>query len=89
MLTPTLPTLSMAAASPAAPRQLAATPFCVADKPLVACVSPVPGAAVPWDLLSITNGKNAINIANHYTPSPREEGPCLRVFERDLDKKND
>jgi hypothetical protein len=33
--------------------QLAAMPFCVADKLAVACASSVPGAAVPWKLYGL------------------------------------
>jgi len=66
MLIPILRTLSVAVASPAlaALRQHAVMPFCVANKPCVVCASLVPGAAVPWNLLSMENGRNAIGIAN-------------------------
>jgi hypothetical protein len=55
MLTPTLRVLSVAIASPApaALRQLAAMPSCVANKPRVASASLVPGAAVPWNLYGL------------------------------------
>ena len=52
MVTPMLQTLSVAVASPepAELRQLAATPFCVANNPHVACASHGHDAAVPWTL---------------------------------------
>ena len=74
MLTPMQRTLSVAVASPvpAALRQLAAMPFCVANKPLVVCASLVPGAAVPWNLLSNENRRNAITIRNPHLPAASE-----------------
>ena len=48
-------TLSVSVASPlpAALRRLGAMPFCVANKPHVACACFVPGAVVPWNLYGL------------------------------------
>jgi len=52
MLIPPVQILSVAVAlqGPAALRQLAVMPFCVANTPRVVCASLVPGAAVPWNV---------------------------------------
>ena len=55
MVTPKPRVLFVLVASPvpAALRQLAAMPFCVADKLPGACVWLVPCAAVPWNLYGL------------------------------------
>ena len=73
-------TLSVAVAlpAPAARRRLVAMPSCVANKPRVVCASLVPGAAVPWKLLSNEIGRNAISIANPLPcPLPTKAGATL------------
>ena len=59
MVTSMLRTLSVAVASPApaALRQLAAMPFCVANKPRVACASHGHDAVVPWTLYRLKIGE--------------------------------
>jgi hypothetical protein len=76
MVTPTLPTLSVAVASlaPAGLRRLAAMHSCVANKPRVACASHGHGAAVPWPLygLKIAETQSALNRLRSFD-SPRSQ----------------
>ena len=64
MFTPMLGILSVPVAllGPAALRQLAVMPFCVANTPRVVCASLVPGAAVPWNVyrLKIAETQSAL-----------------------------
>jgi hypothetical protein len=81
IITPMLQSLSVAAASPplAALRQLAVKPFCVANKPYVACASLVPGAAVPWDLYGLKITETQWTLESHSSPLLVKRGDLRRV----------
>jgi hypothetical protein len=61
--------LPVALLGPAALRQLAVMPFCVANTPRVVCASLVLGAAVPWNVyrLKIAETQSALKPIQCHT----------------------